>query len=162
MILETKQASVSMLQRRLKLGYSRAARLIDQLEEVGVVGPYEGAAPRQIVITKQQWMQMQAASGMSDAVDEPEPPADVEPEPPQPIYPADHMRSAADIPLPAVKSGNAPKSKSHTEPRCPACGSYRIDVKETGLLYRMLGKGPRNYYQCSQCGQRFECNEHNG
>ena len=62
-IFETKQASVSMLQRRLKLGYSRAARLIDQLEEVGVVGPYEGSKPRQIVLTKQQWQEMQYAHG---------------------------------------------------------------------------------------------------
>ena len=62
-IFETKQASVSMLQRRLKLGYSRAARLIDQLEEVGVVGPYEGSKPRQIVITKEQWQEMQYSHG---------------------------------------------------------------------------------------------------
>ena len=62
-IFETKQASVSMLQRRLKLGYSRAARLIDQLEEVGVVGPYEGSKPRKIMITKQQWQEMQYSQG---------------------------------------------------------------------------------------------------
>ncbi len=62
-IFETKQASVSMLQRRLKLGYSRAARLIDQLEEVGVVGPYAGSKPREIMITKQQWQEMQYAQG---------------------------------------------------------------------------------------------------
>ena len=62
-IFETKQASVSMLQRRLKLGYSRAARLIDQLEEVGVVGPFEGSKPRQIIITKQQWQEMQYSAG---------------------------------------------------------------------------------------------------
>ena len=62
-IFETKQASVSMLQRRLKLGYSRAARLIDQLEEVGVVGPFEGSKPRQIMITKQQWQEMQYSAG---------------------------------------------------------------------------------------------------
>jgi S-DNA-T family DNA segregation ATPase FtsK/SpoIIIE len=62
-IFETKQASVSMLQRRLKLGYSRAARLIDQLEEVGVVGPYEGSKPRQIMLTKQQWQEMQYSAG---------------------------------------------------------------------------------------------------
>ncbi len=62
-IFETKQASVSMLQRRLKLGYSRAARLIDQLEEVGVVGPFEGSKPRQIIITKQQWQEMQYSQG---------------------------------------------------------------------------------------------------
>ncbi len=62
-IFETQQASVSMLQRRLKLGYSRAARLIDQLEEVGVVGPYEGSKPRKIMLTKQQWQEMQYVQG---------------------------------------------------------------------------------------------------
>ena len=45
-VLEMKQCSVSMLQRRIKLGYSRAARIVDQMEELGVVGPYEGAKPR--------------------------------------------------------------------------------------------------------------------
>lgn len=58
-ILETKQASVSMLQRRLKLGYSRAARLVDQMEEMGIVGPFEGSKPRQLLITKEQWQEMQ-------------------------------------------------------------------------------------------------------
>lgn len=50
-ILETGQASVSMLQRRLKLGYANAARLLDQLEETGVVGPFAGSAPRKILIS---------------------------------------------------------------------------------------------------------------
>ena len=62
-ILETNQASVSMLQRRLKLGYSRAARLVDQMEEMGVVGPFEGSKPRKILITKQQWQEMQYVQG---------------------------------------------------------------------------------------------------
>ncbi len=62
-IFDTKQASVSMLQRRLKLGYARAARLVDQLEEVGVVGPFEGSKPRQILITKEQWHEMQFVNG---------------------------------------------------------------------------------------------------
>lgn len=61
--LETKQASVSMLQRRLKLGYSRAARMVDQMEEMGIVGPFEGSKPRKILITKQQWQEMQYVQG---------------------------------------------------------------------------------------------------
>jgi len=62
-IFETKQASVSMLQRRLKLGYSRAARIVDQLEEIGVLGPYEGSKPRQILISREQWQEMQMMHG---------------------------------------------------------------------------------------------------
>lgn len=58
-VLEAGQASVSMLQRRLKLGYSRAARLVDQMEDKGIVGPFEGSKPRQVLITKEQWQEMQ-------------------------------------------------------------------------------------------------------
>ena len=54
-VLEIGQASVSMLQRRLKLGYSRAARIVDEMEELGIVGPYAGSKPRQILVTKEQW-----------------------------------------------------------------------------------------------------------
>jgi S-DNA-T family DNA segregation ATPase FtsK/SpoIIIE len=54
-ILETGQASVSMLQRRLKLGYARAARIVDEMEEKGIVGPFQGSKPREILITKEQW-----------------------------------------------------------------------------------------------------------
>lgn len=57
-ILEAGQASTSMLQRRLKLGYSRASRLLDQLEERGFVGPFEGSKPRQVMVTKAQWDEM--------------------------------------------------------------------------------------------------------
>lgn len=70
-IFETKQASVSMLQRRLKLGYSRAARLVDQLEEIGVVGPFEGSKPRQILITREQWQEMQMIHGTAP-IEQPE------------------------------------------------------------------------------------------
>ncbi|NQT45913.1 MAG: DNA translocase FtsK [Candidatus Omnitrophica bacterium] len=49
-ILQTKQASVSMLQRRLGLGYTRAARIIDMMEDEGIVGPYQGSKPRDILI----------------------------------------------------------------------------------------------------------------
>ena len=57
-ILETGQASVSMLQRRLKLGYARAARIVDEMEEKGIVGPFVGSKPRAILITKEQWNAM--------------------------------------------------------------------------------------------------------
>ena len=73
-VLEAGQASVSMLQRRLKLGYSRAARLVDQMEEKGVVGPFEGSKARQILITKEQWQEMQFKQGMNEvAYSEPVP-----------------------------------------------------------------------------------------
>ena len=66
-VLETGQASVSMLQRRLKLGYSRAARLVDQMEERGYVGPFEGSKPRQLLITREKWQELQMAKGASPA-----------------------------------------------------------------------------------------------
>ncbi len=63
-ILETGQASVSMLQRRLKLGYARAARIVDEMEEKGIVGPFQGSKPRTILVTKEQWEKMR--SGQSE------------------------------------------------------------------------------------------------
>ena len=66
-ILETGQASVSMLQRRLKLGYSRAARLVDQMEQKGYVGPFEGSKPRQLLITKDKWQEIKMGSSPPDA-----------------------------------------------------------------------------------------------
>ena len=62
-VVETGMASVSMLQRRLKLGYARAARLVDQLEEKGIVGPFEGSKPRQVLITKDQWQELKYRQG---------------------------------------------------------------------------------------------------
>ena len=59
-ILETGQASVSMLQRRLKLGYARAARIVDEMEEKGIVGPFQGSKPRAILVTKDQWEAMKS------------------------------------------------------------------------------------------------------
>ena len=66
-ILETGQASVSMLQRRLKLGYARAARIVDEMEEKGIVGPFQGSKPRAILITKEQWQSMKG--GQSQQMD---------------------------------------------------------------------------------------------
>jgi S-DNA-T family DNA segregation ATPase FtsK/SpoIIIE len=53
-VVEAKQASVSLLQRRMRIGYTRAARLIDQMEAKGVVGPYEGSKPREVLMSYEQ------------------------------------------------------------------------------------------------------------
>jgi S-DNA-T family DNA segregation ATPase FtsK/SpoIIIE len=54
-VLEAKQASVSLLQRRMRIGYTRAARLIDYMEAKGVVGPYEGSKPREVLMSLEQY-----------------------------------------------------------------------------------------------------------
>ena len=69
-ILETGQASVSMLQRRLKLGYARAARIVDEMEDKGIVGPFMGSKPRSILITKEQWQAMKNGSGSQMSLDD--------------------------------------------------------------------------------------------
>ncbi len=76
-ILETGQASVSMLQRRLKLGYARAARIVDEMEEKGIVGAFQGSKPRDILITKEQWAAMRGGEAEQPAFDDAdEPPFD--------------------------------------------------------------------------------------
>jgi S-DNA-T family DNA segregation ATPase FtsK/SpoIIIE len=69
-ILETNQASVSMLQRRLKLGYARAARIVDEMEEKGIVGPFQGSKPREILITKEQWAAMRGGQSEQMMLDD--------------------------------------------------------------------------------------------
>ena len=61
-VVEAGIASTTLLQRRLRLGYARAARLIDDLEQRGIVGPFEGSKPRKVLITKMQWQEMNAMS----------------------------------------------------------------------------------------------------
>lgn len=61
LVVEYDQASTSMLQRRLRLGYARAARLIDQLEENNIVSPADGSKPRQVLISRETLREMQAA-----------------------------------------------------------------------------------------------------
>ena len=56
-VIEAGQASTSYLQRKLKLGYARAARIVDQMEEMGIVGPFEGSKPRQVLMTREQWLE---------------------------------------------------------------------------------------------------------
>ncbi len=57
-VVEAGQASTSFLQRRLRLGYARAARIIDELEQRGIIGPMDGSKPRQVLMTRQQWIEM--------------------------------------------------------------------------------------------------------
>lgn len=59
-VVENGQASTSLLQRKLKLGYARAARIVDEMETRGVVGPYEGSKPRKVLITMDELMEMEA------------------------------------------------------------------------------------------------------
>ena len=58
-VIDAGQASTSLLQRRCKLGYARAARIMDEMEQKGVIGPYEGAKPRAVLISRQQWLELQ-------------------------------------------------------------------------------------------------------
>lgn len=62
-IVRENVASTTFLQRRLKLGYARAARIMDELMEMGVVGPADGAKPREIKMTKEQWLERKTAMG---------------------------------------------------------------------------------------------------
>ena len=58
-VVEAGLASTSLLQRRLKVGYARAARIMDEMEQKSIIGPYEGAKPRAVLISRQQWLEMQ-------------------------------------------------------------------------------------------------------
>lgn len=61
-VLEAKQASVSLLQRRMRVGYTRAARLIDSMEARGIIGPYEGSKPREVLVSMEQYQQQNRIS----------------------------------------------------------------------------------------------------
>jgi S-DNA-T family DNA segregation ATPase FtsK/SpoIIIE len=60
LVLYNGQASASYLQRKLKLGYARAARIIDQMELEGIVGPSEGSKPREILVSREAYMRKQS------------------------------------------------------------------------------------------------------
>lgn len=64
-VVEAGQASVSLLQRKLTIGYARAGRIVDQLEKAGIVGPYEGSKPRQVLMSRQQLIEMTMARDMA-------------------------------------------------------------------------------------------------
>ncbi|MDP4180987.1 MAG: DNA translocase FtsK [Bacillota bacterium] len=59
LVVEAGMASVSLIQRKFKVGYARAARIIDQMEARGIVGKFEGSKPRQVLISRQQWQELQ-------------------------------------------------------------------------------------------------------
>ena len=59
-VVQSGQASASMLQRKLKLGYARAGRMIDQMESRGIIGPSDGAKPRQVLLSRTDWAEMKA------------------------------------------------------------------------------------------------------
>ncbi len=63
-VVENQKASTTLLQNKLKLGYAKAARLIDELEERGIIGPFEGSKPRKVLISKQQWYEMNALASV--------------------------------------------------------------------------------------------------
>ncbi len=62
-VVEAGLASTSLLQRRLKVGYARAARLVDEMEQRGIVGPFEGAKPRQVLMSKERYYEMKLNQG---------------------------------------------------------------------------------------------------
>ncbi|NLB82256.1 MAG: DNA translocase FtsK [Clostridiaceae bacterium] len=70
MALEAGQASVAMYQRRLKVGYQRAARLIDQMEERKIIGPFDGTKPRDLLITRADWNEMLLSNDFTDQLNE--------------------------------------------------------------------------------------------
>lgn len=65
-VMETGTASTSFLQRKLSVGYARGAKIIDQLQEYGVIGPAEGSKPRQVLMTKQMWLEKRAYESGKD------------------------------------------------------------------------------------------------
>ncbi len=69
-VIETRQASTSFIQRRFKVGYARAGRIIDQMEERGIISGYQGSKPREVLMTKERWQELKMST--SDSVNEEE------------------------------------------------------------------------------------------
>ena len=57
-VIETGQASTSYIQRKFKVGYARAGRIIDQMEERGIISGYQGSKPREVLMTKERWAEL--------------------------------------------------------------------------------------------------------
>ena len=61
-VVDTKQASTSFIQRKFKVGYARAGRIIDQMEERGIISGYQGSKPREVLITKERLAELKMAT----------------------------------------------------------------------------------------------------
>ena len=61
-VVETGQASTSFIQRRFKVGYARAGRIIDQMEERGIISGFQGSKPREVLMSKERWEELKMAS----------------------------------------------------------------------------------------------------
>lgn len=105
-VTEAGQASVSLLQRRLGVGYARAGRLVDQLEANGIVGPHEGSKPRRVLMSRSQYFEMVAMRDTPtqttfELPGQPEPEAEVPPVQPESYVPPERYDApdTADIPV---------------------------------------------------------------
>ncbi len=78
-VIESGQASTSMLQRRLKVGYARAGRMIDDMEQMGIVGPHQGSKPRDVLMTYNEWLERNNMLGSPDTDGEGETVSDDDP-----------------------------------------------------------------------------------
>jgi S-DNA-T family DNA segregation ATPase FtsK/SpoIIIE len=74
-MIESGRGSVSLLQRRLSVGYGRASRLVDQMSLAGIVGDHKGSVAREVLITLEEWERMRAIEAGEEVADEPDPPS---------------------------------------------------------------------------------------
>ena len=70
MVIETQTASTSFIQRRFKVGYARAGRIIDQMEERGIISGYQGSKPREVLFTKERWQEVNMNPSALETADE--------------------------------------------------------------------------------------------
>ena len=69
-VIETRQASTSFIQRRFKVGYARAGRIIDQMEERGIISGYQGSKPREVLMSKERWQELNMSAETANTNDE--------------------------------------------------------------------------------------------
>ncbi len=66
LVVETGQASTSFIQRKFNVGYARAGRIIDQMEERGIISGYQGSKPRQVLMSKERWEELKMGTSPED------------------------------------------------------------------------------------------------